>query len=49
MLLEPWIMALLQDIKEAAEKGKNYDLHLEKETVREIAGAYDATTWIEIY
>lgn len=49
MILESWIIKLLEDIKEASEKGENYDLHLEKETVKEIADAYGDAKWIEIY
>lgn len=49
MILESWIIELLEDIKEASEKGENYDLHLEKEMVKEIADAYDKSKWIEIY
>lgn len=49
MILETWIMELLNDIKEASVKGENFDLHLEKEVVKEIADAYNTTTWIEIY
>lgn len=48
-MLETWVIALLKDIKESGEKGENFDLHLEKEAVKEIAEAYDETTWIEIY
>lgn len=48
-MLEPWIMELLNDIKEASEKNENFDLHLEKEMVKEIADDYKATTSIEIY
>lgn len=49
MILEDWVTELLNDIKEADAKGENFDLHLEKEMVKEIADAYDATKWIEIY
>ena len=49
MILEGWVVELLQDIKEASEKGENFDLHLESVYVKEIADAYDKTTWIEIY
>ena len=49
MNLESWIVALLQDIQTAAEKGENYDLHLEPPAVEEIAEAYKRTDWIEIY
>lgn len=49
MMLESWIITLLDDIKEAGEKGENFDLHLEKEMVKEIADAYNTSSWIEIY
>ena len=49
MMLETWVVDLLKDIKEASEKGENFDLHLEKEAVQEIASAFDAVDWIEIY
>ena len=49
MVLETWIIHLLKDIKTAAEKGENYDLHLDPPAVDEIAEAYSRTEWIEIY
>lgn len=49
MTLEIWVIALLKAIKEASEKDENFDLHLEKEMVKEIAEAYDTSSWIEIY
>lgn len=49
MTLETWVIALLKAIKEADEKGENFDLHLNKEMVQEIAEAYDTSSWIEIY
>jgi len=49
MLLEPWIMKLLENIKAAVERGENYDLHLEYPAVDEIAQAYEQTTSIEIF
>lgn len=49
MMLENWVVDLLESIKEESEKGGNFDLHLEKEMVKEIADAYNSTTWIEIY
>lgn len=48
MDLETWVTELLQDIQTAAEKGENYDLHLESTVVAEIAEAYKQTDWIEI-
>ena len=47
--LENWVVGLLKDIKEAECKGENFDLHLEKEAVKEIANEYDNVKWIEIY
>ena len=49
MNLEMWIIVLLDSIKEAGNKGKNFDLHLDNDTAKEIARAYDNTKWIEIY
>lgn len=49
MTLEEWVIYLLEGIKTAAEKGENYDLHLESPYVAEIAKAYEDTKWIEIY
>ena len=49
MDLESWVIALLEDIQTASEKGKNYDLHLKSTVVNEIAEAYKRTEWIEIY
>ena len=49
MNIENWVIELLEDIKEAAEKGENFDLHLESVYVKEIAEAYENTEWIEIY
>lgn len=49
MTLETWIIALLEAIKEAGEKDENFDLHLEKEMVKEIVEAYDTSSCIEIF
>ena len=49
MDLETWVNDLLKDIETAAEKGENYDLHLEAPLVEDIATAYKNTEWIEIY
>ena len=49
MDLQVWVIELLKDIQTAAEKGENYDLHLELPAVEEIAEAYKFTKWIEIY
>lgn len=49
MILESWVIELLNDIKEAAEKGENYDLHMQAPYVKDVATAYNETSWIEIY
>ena len=49
MDLENWVIELLDDIKEAAEKGENYDLHMEAVYVKDVAKAYNESKWIEIY
>ena len=49
MMLESWIMELLQNIKESADKGENFDLHLEADVTKDIAQAFEETSWIEIY
>lgn len=49
MTLKEWVIYLLDDIKAAAEKGENYDLHLESPAVAEIAKAYEHTKWVKIY
>lgn len=48
MNLELWVLALLDSIKEAGYKGKEFDLHLDNDTAKEIAYAYDNAKWIEI-
>lgn len=49
MILESWVIELLEDIKESADKSENFDLHLEADAVKDIAQVYDEATWIEIY
>ena len=49
MDFETWFMELIYDIREAAEKGENFDLHMEHELVTEVVEAYNACKWIEIY
>lgn len=49
MNLENFIIEFLENIKEAANKNENYDMHLENSYVKEIAEAYDLCKWIEIY
>ena len=49
MDLEIWIFHLLKDIETAAEKGENYDLHLEPPAVEEITEAFHNMRWFEIY
>lgn len=48
-MLEHWIVELLEDIKSAANKNENFDLHMESSYVKEVAEEYDKTKWIEIY
>lgn len=48
MDFETWIMALIYDIRKAAEKGENFDLHMERERVAEVVEAYNDCKWIEI-
>lgn len=49
MDLEQWIIKLLDSIKVASDLDANFDLHLSIDDVKELASAYDATKWIEIY
>lgn len=49
MILESWVINLLEDIKTSADKSENFDLHLEADTAKDIAHAYDEASWIEIY
>lgn len=49
MNLEQWVIDLLKSIRDAGYNGENFDLHLENDAAKEIASAYDATDWIEIY
>lgn len=49
MNLESWVVELLNDIKESAEKGENFDLHMGAPYVAEVAEAYAKSKWIEIY
>lgn len=49
MDLETWVTDLFKGIQKSAEKGENYDLHLELPAVKEIADAYKSVDWIEIY
>ena len=46
---ETWFYELIYDINEAAEKGENFDLHMERELAAEVVEAYNACKWIEIY
>lgn len=48
-MLEDWVINLLKEIKEAAYKGENFDLHLENDAAKEIAVEYENAEWIEIY
>lgn len=47
--IENWLESLLNDIKEAADKNENFDLHMEAPYVKEVAECYDKVKWIEIY
>ena len=47
--MELWVDELLSNIKVAAEKGENYDLHLESSLVKELADEIEKLTYIEIY
>lgn len=49
MDLEQWLFNLLESIKIASEMDANFDLHLDSVRVKELASAYNATKWIEIY
>ena len=51
MTLADWVIDLLEEIKEAAYKGENFDLHMENELLKEIkiiTESYEDTSWIEI-
>ena len=48
-MLEQWVIDLLNDISESAQKGENFDLHLEAKYAQEIAKQYKDSRWIEIY
>jgi hypothetical protein len=47
--IESFVIELLNDIKSAAIKNENFDLHMEATYVREIAEEIDKVKWIEIY
>lgn len=49
MILESWVIELLEDIKKSADKSENFDLHLEADAAKDIAQAYDEARWIGIY
>lgn len=49
MTLADWVIDLLEEIKEAAYKGENFDLHMENELLKEIAVKYENTKNIYIY
>lgn len=49
MDIEEWVQELFSEIESEAEHGGNYDLHLEKEMVQELANAIRSAKWIEIY
>lgn len=47
--LEQWVVELFKQIEEAAEKGEDYNLHLDKELVQDIAYDTRSLEWIEMY
>ena len=47
--LETWVIDLLKDIKAAADKNENFDLHMEAPYVKEVAYEFENTNGIEIY
>ena len=47
--LEGWVTELLKQIEEAADKGEEYTLHLDKKTVKDVAFESRGVEWIEIY
>lgn len=49
MDIEYWLTDLFKDIKEAAQKDENFDLHIEAVYVKDIAEAIDNIKWLEIY
>lgn len=49
MILEEWVKELLDDIKDSALKGGNFDLHMESAYVKEVAEAWNDCKWLEIY
>lgn len=49
MNIEQWTIELFKAIEEAAEKGENFDLHLESEAVQELAFESRSLQWIEMY
>ena len=48
MTLEEWVINLLNDIKDAALKSENFDLHLESKMVKELAEEWNTCKYIEI-
>ena len=47
--LEQWVLELFKQIEEAAEKGEDYNLHLDKEIVQKVAFESRSLEWIEMY
>ena len=47
--LEGWIIELLKQIEEAADRGGDYNLHLDKEIVQKVAFESRSLKWIELY
>ena len=47
--LEQWVIELFKQIEEAADKGEEYTLHLDKKAVKDVAFESRSLEWIEIY
>ena len=47
--LENWFIDLLKEIEQAAEKNEEYNLHLDKKAVQDLAFESRSLEWIEIY
>ena len=47
--LEDWFIDLLKEIEQAAENNEEYNLHLDKKAVQDLAFESRSLEWIEIY
>jgi hypothetical protein len=47
--LENWVVNIFKEIEEAAARGDEYTLHLDKKTVQDVAFESRSLEWIEIY